>query len=68
MVILLRIKFTSYGNIQLATATGLETFEYQPGETAEVPNDVAALFIDAGVAAPVTTERATKPKGETATK
>jgi hypothetical protein len=64
----MKITFNSYGNYQIATADGPQSYEYQAGTTASVPEDVAAYFIGAGVAVPATAERATKSKGETATK
>lgn len=64
----MKITFTAYGNIQTATADGLKTFEYEAGETVTVDAEVAALFIQSGVAIPAAVERAVKPKGETATK
>lgn len=64
----MRITFTSYGNIQAATAEGLKTFEHEAGETVTLPEDIAALFIQHGVARPAAAERAVKAKAETATK
>lgn len=64
----MKITFTAYGHIQTATADGIQTFEYQPGETVTVDAEVAAMFIESGVAIPAAVERAVKPKGETATK
>lgn len=64
----MRITFTSYANLQIATADGLKTYEFQVGETATVPEDIAAQFLASGVAEPAKAEKAVKPKGETATK
>lgn len=64
----MKITFKSYGNHSTATADGLRSYEFQAGETVSVPEDVAAYFIGAGIAVPATAERATKSKGETATK
>lgn len=64
----MRIHFKSYGHVQLATAAGLKSYEHEAGSTVDVQDDVAALFINSGVAEPAKAERATKDKGETATK
>lgn len=64
----MKLHFTAEGNIQVANADGIITHHYQAGETADVPADIAALFIESGVAEPVKAEKAVKPKGETATK
>ena len=65
----MRITFNAYGNIQAATADGIQTFEHEAGATVELPADIAALFIESGVATPAPkAERAVKAKGETATK
>jgi hypothetical protein len=64
----LRIHFISYGNIQTASEDGVTAYEYEAGLTANVPEDIAALFIANGVAEPAKAERAVKDKGETATK
>ncbi len=64
----MKITFIAYGNIQLATADGLKTFEHQAGDTATLPEDIAAQFIASGVAQPAKAERTVKAKGETATK
>lgn len=64
----MKITFRSYGNIQLASADGLKTYEHQAGETVTLPEDIATQFIASGVAIPAVAERATKSKGETATK
>lgn len=49
----MRVHFTDYGNIQAATADGTRTFEHQAGESVDLPADIAALFIQHGVAQPV---------------
>lgn len=55
--------------VQIVTAEGNAVYGGKAGETIIVPQDVAALFIEAGVAEGVkSSERATKNKGETATK
>lgn len=64
----MKLTFKSYGNIQTATADGITTYEFEAGKTADVPDDVAALFLASGVAEPAKAERTVKPKGETATK
>ena len=64
----MKITFTAYGNIQLAGENGLETYEFQAGDTATLRQDIATLFINQGIAKPVTSDRATKSKGETADK
>lgn len=56
----MKIKFTAYGNIQTATADDITTYEYEAGATADVADDIAALFVSTGVAEPVKTARASK--------
>lgn len=64
----MKIVFTSDASLHIATAEGPQVYEYRAGETANVPDDIAALFINAGQAEPAKAERAVKAKGETATK
>jgi len=64
----MKLEFRSYGNIQTATADGLTTYEFEAGSTADVPDEIATLFINSGVAEPAKATRATKPAGEKATK
>jgi hypothetical protein len=65
----MKLLLTADYEIQLATADGTIVHGGKAGDTITVPEDVAALFITAGVAEGVkSTERATKAKGETATK
>lgn len=65
----MKITFTAEGNIQLATAEGVVTHFYEAGQTVDLPEDIAALFLGQGVAERAkTAEKATKAKGETATK
>lgn len=64
----MKLTFRSYGNVQTATTDGIKVYEFEAGKTADVPDDVAALFLSAGVAEPAKAERAVKPKGETADK
>lgn len=64
----MKITFLSYCNIQVASADGLKTYEHQAGETVTVPTDLATYFLNAGIAQPAQTEKASKVKGETATK
>lgn len=64
----MKIHFTAEGNIQTAGADGITTYHYQAGETIDVPADIAALFLEAGVVEPAKADKAVKPKGETATK
>lgn len=64
----MKITFTTDASLHIATADGPQSYDYKAGDTATVPDDIAALFINAGQAEPVKTERAVKGKGETATK
>lgn len=64
----MKITFIAYGNIQTGGPNGIETHEFQAGQTVTVSADIAALFIQTGVAIPAKSEKAVKPKGETATK
>jgi hypothetical protein len=63
-----KLKFTTDATLNLATGDGPVTYDFKAGETATVPADIAAMFISAGQAEPVAAEKATKAKGETATK
>lgn len=64
----MKLTFTSYANIQTATADEINTYEFEAGVMADVPDEVAVLFIESGVAQPAKATRATKTDGETATK
>ena len=64
----MKIVFITAASLQTATADELKTYEYNAGDTATVPDEIAALFIEAGQAEPAKAERAVKAKGETATK
>lgn len=64
----MKLQFKSYGNIQTATADGTKTYEYEANSIVDVPDEIAVLFINAGVAEQAKTTRATKPAGEKATK
>ena len=64
----MKLLFIADANIQTATADGMTTHAYTAGQTADVPADIAALFISQGVAEPAKAEKAVKPKAETATK
>ena len=58
----MRLKFTSNAHIQIGNADGIVVHRHKAGETAEVPADIAALFLEQGLAEPVKAERATKTK------
>lgn len=64
----MRITFSTDAHLNIATAEGPKDYSFKSGETAQVPADIAALFIAAGQAAPAAAEKAAKTKGETATK
>lgn len=64
----MKITFTADAAIHLATADGPVVYDYKAGDTATVPADIAAMFISAGQAIPAAAEKASKAKGETATK
>lgn len=64
----MKISITADHAIQIAGADGLKEYAFKAGETVTVPDDIATLFIAAGAAEPAKAERATKGKGETATK
>lgn len=64
----MKIKFISDAVLNLATADGPVDYRHAAGEIATVPEDIAAIFIGQGIAEPIAAERATKSKGETATK
>lgn len=63
-----KITFTTDAQLHLATGDGPIEYDFKAGETASVPADIAALFINAGQAQPAAAEKATKAKGETSTK
>lgn len=63
----MKLTFNAYGNIQTANDDGtLTTWEAEPGQTKEIPDDVAILFIETGVASPAKATKAKAPAGETA--
>lgn len=64
----MRLIFTAFASIQTADADGLKTFTFDAGTTADVPDDVATLFLASGVAEPAKAEKATKPAAEKAVK
>ena len=65
----MKLILTADYEVHLATADGSVVYGGKTGETITVPADIAELFITAGVAEGVkSAERATKAKGETATK
>lgn len=64
----MKITFITDANLHLASAEGTKSYDFKAGETANVPADVAAYFINGGYAKAVGAEKATKAKGETATK
>lgn len=65
----MKILLTSDYSLQVGTADGITVYEGKAGETLTVPDDIAVMFFNAGAAEPVkATEKATKAKGETATK
>lgn len=63
----MKLLFTAYGNIQTATEDSSETYEFNAGDKVDVPDEIAALFLNYGVAEPVKATKATKTAGETAT-
>ena len=64
----MKLKMTTDYVLHVATADGVAEYRGTNGETISLPDDIAAQFITAGVAAPIAAERATKPAGKTATK
>lgn len=64
----MKLQFKSYANINTAGADEFRTYEYEAGEVADVPDEIAVLFIEGGVAEPAKATRATKTDGEKATK
>lgn len=64
----MKITFVSDANLHLASAEGPTSYEFKAGDTASVPADIATYFINGGYAKPAGSEKASKAKGETATK
>lgn len=65
----MKILLTADYSLHVANADGAHIYGGAKGETIDVPADIAALFVEAGVAEGVkASERASKAKGETATK
>lgn len=64
----MRLHFIAEGNIQTGNAEGVVTYACMAGQTVDVPEDVAVLFLNAGVAEPVKAEKAAKPAAEKAVK
>lgn len=64
----MKLSFRSYGNIQVGSADGIKTYEFNVGDRPDLPEEVAVLFLQLGVAEPIKSETASKPKGEKATK
>jgi hypothetical protein len=64
----MKLIFIADASLHIAGADGFKAYDYKAGETATVPDDIAAMFIAAGHATPAKAERAVKAKGETATK
>jgi len=63
----MKITFNAYGNLQTANADGtLTTWEAESGSTKDVPDEIAILFIESGVASPAKATKAKAPAGETA--
>lgn len=58
----MRLKFTQDAHIQIGTADGVVTHRHKAGETVDIAADLAALFLEQGVAEPVKAEKATKTK------
>lgn len=63
----MRITFTQFANLQVSGRDGTVSYTYQAGETAEVPDGIAGVFIAQGIAT-ATVERATAPRGTRATR
>lgn len=65
----MRLTFTQDAIVQIGNAEGVTSHEHRSGETVDLPDDVAAIFLAQGSAIPAPkVERATKPAGKTASK
>ena len=62
----MNLTFLSNAHIQTANGDGLQTYDFAEGDRSEVPDDVAVLFLNQGVAVPSGGEKLTVPDGEVA--
>ena len=64
----MRLTFSADAEIQTGNAEGIVVHRHRAGETVEVPDDVAAMFLEQGAAAPAKAERSVRPRGQRAVK
>ena len=64
----MKITMLTAHEIEVGNADGIRTYNGSAGQTLDFPAEIAAMFLASGAARPADAERATRAKGEKATR